>query len=60
MLKTLTPWDIQAAQIMTGFTMVALLGCRYLPARRRWRAGVALTAAYIAGASGFVIHVLWR
>jgi hypothetical protein len=60
MMRVLSTGEIQATQMLIGFAMAALVGCRFLPSRWRQFAGIALTIAYIAGGIAGLLYLLTR
>jgi hypothetical protein len=62
LFSAIPPEDMQTAQIVTGLTMAAFIGVRFVPGLRE-RAGLArgvLLAVYLAASAAFVGHVLMR
>lgn len=57
---TLSPRDIQTAQILVGIATAVFIGGRFLPPRLRQPVGIALTACYLVGVAAFMAYVLMR
>jgi len=56
---TLSPHEMQIAQMMIGVTAAVFIGGRFLPPRYRRKAGIVVTICYLAGIAAFLAYVLF-
>jgi hypothetical protein len=59
-MRALTPDELQTAQILTGVTMAALIGCRFVPEERRQLGRMLIAGLYGLSAVCFLIIILAR
>jgi hypothetical protein len=57
---TLSPREIQIAQLLVGVATAVFIGVRFVPPRFRQRVGVALTICYLFGIAAFMSYLLMR
>ena len=57
---TLSPREIQAAQLLIGVTLAVFIGVRFVPPRYRQTVGFVLTICYVIGVAAFMVYALTR
>jgi hypothetical protein len=57
---TLSPREIQIAQMLIGVATAVFIGVRFVPPRHRQTVGIALTICYVIGVAAFMVYLLTR